>query len=135
MLIVMIIFNMQNTSNNTITPNNNTITPGNTIITSENIKPLIPIIPTETTRGSLMKKCPIDPNANGMINVGNSAMYEDYLFSACQDADTCENPVSMADPISSTLINSSTHCGAWLIDAPGYNSYTWNQTEKKWKNR
>ena len=69
-----------------------------------------------TVKEMLKLTCPVDPAANGKINVGNGANYEDYLFTACKEAGTCDGYVP--DEISKRIINmdkSKEHCGAWLL--------------------
>jgi hypothetical protein len=71
----------------------------------------------KTVKQQLEKACPKIPRANGMINIGNQATYEDYLFSGCKKAGTCNgyNP----DMISEGLLNKKEHCGAWDVKSTG----------------
>ena len=91
-----------------------------------------PISSSLTTKQQLQQLCPVIPGANGMINVGNSASYNDFLFSACTGSGTCDsvNP----DPVSQTLINtlsSGGSCGHW--NQPEVNPVlTWDYVNKKW---
>jgi hypothetical protein len=62
-----------------------------------------------------------------MINPGNLAKYDDYLFSGCKDAGTCDS--FTVDPISQALINKKEPCGAWNLRSVGYK---WNPDTKKW---
>jgi hypothetical protein len=83
-----------------------------------NVGKLSSISAKTTVRQMLEKECPIDANAGTKINVGNNAEREDYLFSGCKSANTCEG--TMPDPVSSAIINKTEHCGAWHLDSTGY---------------
>jgi hypothetical protein len=62
-----------------------------------------------------------------MINVGNSATYDSYLFSACLNNGTCDglNP----DPISQALLTTTSHCGSWGLSG---SNYTWDYNNNRW---
>jgi len=70
-----------------------------------------------TVRQQLRKACPVNKRANGMINIGNLATYEDYLFSGCKKAGTCDG--YEPDVISEGIINKTEHCGAWDLKSTG----------------
>ena len=60
------------------------------------------------------------------INPTNLALREEYLFSGCKAASTCEKPVAEADPISQNLLNTK-NCGAW-----NNGNYTWDNANQRW---
>lgn len=85
-------------------------------------------IETKTTQSRLMEKCPRRSDANGMINKGNLASYENYLFSACKEAGSCDK--GTPDFISQKLLDMKEHCGAWDIKSQ---NIKWNNSLKKWE--
>jgi hypothetical protein len=90
------------------------------------------IVPT--VRQRLDKLCPVDPLANGMINKGNMATRNDYLFNACTAAGTCDSIVP--DTISGVLLNTLSSggggfCGGW--NQPETTpKIVWDNSNKKW---
>ena len=88
---------------------------------------------TPTTRQQLEAVCPKDNAAGDKINFGNSAKREDYLFSACKVAGSCDSPI--LDPISETLLGSlktkANHCGAWEHTFNG-KKIEWDVANNKW---
>jgi hypothetical protein len=71
----------------------------------------------KTVKQQLETTCPPNPRANGMINIGNQATYEDYLFSGCKKAGTCDS--HEPDIISAGILNKKEHCGAWDLKSTG----------------
>ena len=71
----------------------------------------------KTVKQQLETTCPRNSRANGMINIGNLATYDDYLFSACKKAGTCND--YDPDIISQGIINKKEHCGAWDLKSTG----------------
>lgn len=84
-----------------------------------------------TVKERLELVCPKIPDAGDKINPGNSATYDNYLFSGCRDAGTCDS-YGQPDPISNALLNKTEHCGAWNLNSTGYN---WNWNTKKWNKK
>ena len=91
----------------------------------------------KTVRERLQETCPVDPKADGKISVGNLAPYDDYLFSACTAANTCDG--YNADPVSDRIINMkkpNEFCGAWNLhqidDKPRYTYTPGNPAGNKW---
>jgi len=89
----------------------------------------------KTTRELLNLKCPLSGSEtrNGVvyINPTNIATRDDYLFSGCVDAGTCDS--TMPDPISKRIINAPERCGAWWLDSDASQPiYRFNPTQKKW---
>lgn len=80
--------------------------------------PPTPPLPPKTVRQRLEEVCPKDPKAGGMINVGNVATYDDYLFSGCTAANSCETLTP--DPVSDAILNKKEGCGAWNLNSTGY---------------
>jgi hypothetical protein len=70
-----------------------------------------------TVREQLVKACPKPQNAGNMIVPGTEATYDNYLFSACEAAGTCDgnNP----DEISAGIIAKTESCGAWDLKSTG----------------
>lgn len=81
----------------------------------------------KTVRTKLSELCPKDPQAGDKINRGNAATYDDYLFSACKKANTCDS--YEPDPITEKLLRKTEHCGAWHLDSVGL---WWDAPNKKW---
>jgi len=85
--------------------------------------------PAQTVRQKLIETCPASGGEKRedllYINPTNGALYDDYLFSACKEADTCNRPVGQADPVSAKIIDvigkGRCHCGCWLLDS----EYEW----------
>jgi hypothetical protein len=86
--------------------------------------------PSLTVREKLIKACPKNQAAGNQISQGNGATYDNYLFSGCTDANTCDGYIE--DPISQALINKKEHCGAWELGSVGYE---WDPSINKWKKR
>jgi len=82
----------------------------------------------DTVRQQLQKACPLNKRANGMINIGNSATYEDYLFSGCKKAGTCDG--YEPDVISEGIINKTEPCGAWELKSTGL---SYNPAKGGWR--
>jgi hypothetical protein len=87
-------------------------------------------VKNKTVRDALIKKCPKQSDAGDKINKDNVATYEDYLFGACLDANTCDKKVSEADKVSKAIIDNVKNCGNWGI--PNTN-YTWNSNNKRFQ--
>lgn len=87
----------------------------------------------KTVRESLNDVCPLNGSEtrNGVvyINPTNLATRDDYLFSGCTDANTCDNTsTSNVDPVSKNLLdNVKGICGSW-----GVGDYNWDNGVKKW---
>jgi hypothetical protein len=92
----------------------------------------------KTVRERLTEKCPLSGSEtrNGIvyINPTNSATRENYLFSGCTDAGTCDNipndyskaTKNQIDPISKNLLNNiSNNCGSWTIGDYSMNGTKW----------
>lgn len=91
--------------------------------------------PSLTTRQLLDQKCPLSSSEirNGVvyINPTNLATRDEYLFSACTTAGTCDS--TTPDPISKRLIEGREHCGGWSLSTdPSKPDYAWDNTAKKW---
>jgi hypothetical protein len=90
----------------------------------------------KTVKERLQAVCPVDPAAEGKINKTNGATYEEYLFSGCTDAQTCDK--FDPDPISNAIINKKgppsgiEHCGAWVISGGTGYDYIFNGNTRKW---
>lgn len=82
--------------------------------------------PKKTVREQLQAVCPKDPAAGDKINVGNTATYDDYLFSGCTAANACSG--YEPDAVSQAILKKTEHCGAWVLNSTGY-SYS---PESKW---
>jgi hypothetical protein len=86
-------------------------------------------------RQRLQEVCPYYPEANGMIAPNTVAPYNDYLFSCCTDASTCELNVDQADMCSAKIIERfsaswSTGCGAYALRTVP--NFIYSNTAKKW---
>jgi hypothetical protein len=82
-------------------------------------------IAQKTVRQKLQEICPLDPEAGDKINKGNSATYNDYMFSGCEAAKTCDS--TEPDPISKAILNKTEPCGAWILNST---RYTYDLTNK-----
>jgi chromosome segregation ATPase len=81
----------------------------------------------KTVKDYLMLKCPRQSDADGKINKGNDATYEDYLFSSCENSGTCDKALEDGDAVSRGLINNLVNCGNWSIPNT---TYIYNNTSK-----
>ena len=93
----------------------------------------LPTTQSKTVRQLLEEKCPLSGSVRRddgvlLINPGSVASREDYLFSGCKEAGTCDT--TTYDPISQNIINnipSKTGCGSLELG-----NYSWDNTNKKW---
>ena len=108
-----------------------TPTPGGTTPAPTTTTPAPATPPSvQTLRQKLIKTCPASGGEKRRdilyINPTNGATYDDYLFSACKAAGTCDKPVDQADAVSAKIIdvigNKRCHCGCWGLDK----DYMWN---------
>jgi hypothetical protein len=87
----------------------------------------------KTVRQTLEDVCPIKWELRGddgvlKIMEGTNINREDYLFSGCKEAGTCDTTIY--DPISQNIINnipSKAGCGSFELG-----NYRWDNTNKKW---
>jgi hypothetical protein len=85
----------------------------------------------KTVRQALEDLCPIkweQRGADGVIKIMADINRDDYLFSGCKEAGTCDT--TTYDPISQNIINnipSKTGCGSLELG-----NYSWDNTNKKW---
>ena len=111
----------------------NTILPFNQSVWSQNEGLLGDLTKKPSVRQLLDSKCPmsISETRNGVVYIveQNEATRNNYLFSGCTDANTCDtvNP----DPVSKNLIDNigapPQHCGSWAIG-----NYTLDNGSGKW---
>jgi hypothetical protein len=85
-----------------------------------------------TVRERLDKLCPmtVSETRNGIvfINPTNGATRDDYLFSGCTAAGTCDQ--SDVDPVSNNMLKNipnNCHCGCWDLG-----DYSWDPANRRW---
>jgi hypothetical protein len=99
----------------------------------------LPTTQSKTVRQLLEEKCPLSGSVRRddgvlLINPGSVASREDYLFSGCKAAGTCDT--TNIDPISKTLLDNipydsyhkrKCHCGCAV-----FGEYEWDYKNNKW---